>query len=397
MTNFKFVFSTFLILSFLASSCQKSKTENQEIQRFEINTNSVNDFDETVATVEFIPLLNNPESPINLNCSVWNLFITEKFIVYATICNPNAKIHFFDLNGNYLKTFDKAGEGPTEYQNLQGINLSGDTLTISVGAGVVKHYSMSDFEFIGSQTIDGEIGFLSNFQQISENQWLVSPMFEGNKDENGQFNIFKIINIESKETIELPLKANQLTADISEGEIAKTTNSYLLNYAFSDTISLLEKTDSKPFAVLDFGERAISKQELNKSSEDFESNVIQQPYAFNMGKIWYTDSIARIKTFALTKNPDMDMSNMRTFPIHEVFLNFSTNQVSAFPSFAGWTNGKGFAAGGFFYDVLLAEDWIYAVENGLLGKYGNDLEKNLKDLGDFEDPVIVKYQIKFKE
>lgn len=90
----------------------------------------------------------------------------------------------------------------------------------------------------------------------------------------------------------------------------------------------------------------------------------------------------------------MDIANMRNFPIHEVFLNHKKNQVLAFPSLAGWSNGKGDAKDGFFYDVLRAEDWINALEKGLLGKYGEKLENTTKELGDFEDPILIKYQVK---
>ncbi|MBB6325167.1 hypothetical protein FHS59_000782 [Algoriphagus iocasae] len=395
MFHFKNTFYALSLSAFLAFGCQNSESNIQEIPTFEITGKSVNDFDKVVESVEFIPLLNNSDSPANLNCSIWNLFITNEYIVYATICNPTAKIHLFDLKGNYLKTFDRAGEGPTEYQNIQGINFTEDTLSLSVGAGLIKHYSFPDFDFIGSETILEELAFLPTFQEIIPNKWLVSPMFDGKTDEEGKYKVFKIVDLENDQFIDIPLKASPLAAEISEGEIAKLGQSYLLNFAFSDTLTILEKTATKPFGVLDFGERGISKQELNRNPEDFEKTVVQQPYAFNMGKIWYTDSIARIKTFALIKNQDMDLSDMRTFPIHEVFLNFSNQKVTAFPSFAGWSNGKGFAKDGYFYDVLRTEDWIHALETGAFGKYGDQLKDQLSKTIGFEDPIVIKYKLKF--
>ncbi len=396
MIFYKKTFLSILIIGCLFFSCQPKETDPR-IQNFTISDQNISEIDEAISSIEFIPLKNNNETPVNLNCSVWKLTVTADYYVYSTICNPEAKIHLFDHNGNYIKSLAKNGDGPEEYEVIQGTNLSQDTLSITVGAGKIKQYQFPDFNYIGTISLNEEAVFVPNFTKISASKWLTSPMYDGNLDENGEFNVFKIMDSSTGQTLELPIKATPIATEIGEGEFEKLGNSFLLNFAFSDTLFIYENGKTSPFATLDFGDRKPNKTELKMDEAELEATVANQPFVINMGKIWQTDSISRIKTFALAKNPNMDLANMRTFPIHEVFLNHKTNQVIAFQSLAGWSNGKGDARDGYFYDILRADDWIYALENGLLGKYGEQLENAINDLGDFEDPILIKYQVTIKD
>ena len=384
-------FLIILILSFFG--CQ-SPEEGSGVPTFEISEGSISDFDEVISSIEFIPLKNNAESPVNLNCSVWKLEVTADYLVYSTICNPEAKIHLFDLSGNYIKSLAKNGNGPEEYQTIQGTYLQLDTLSIAVGAGQIKQYSFPDFNYLQNISLNEAVMFLPNFTEISKNKWLTSPMFNGEVDENGEFNIFKIMDSSTGEISDLPIKATPLAAEIGEGEFEKLDKSLLLNFPFSDTIYQYKNEQVTPYAFLNFGDRKPTQEDMKMDGAQLEATVTKQPFVINMGKIWHTDDVSRLKTFALAKNPEMDITNMRTFPVHEVFLNHKTNQVTAFKSLAGWSNGKGDAQDGYFYDVLRTDDWILALENGALGKYGEQLEKMIDELGDFEDSILIKYQVK---
>ncbi|WP_339869942.1 6-bladed beta-propeller [uncultured Algoriphagus sp.] len=389
----KHVFLSIPTLLILFLSCDQ-KEIGIGIQTFQISDENIADFDEVVTSIEFIPLKNKSDEPVNLNCSIWNLKVTENFLVYTTLCNPESKIHLFDLNGNYLKSFARSGDGPEEYQSMQGVDLNQDTLSITAGGGIIKQYHFPDFEFIGTINLDEEAMFIPYFTKISATKWLTSPIYNGKLDENGKYNLYKIIDSSDGKSFELPVSTTPLTSEISEGEFTKLGQSYLLNYAFSDTLFLFQNEKLTPYASLDFGDRAPSAEDLQMDGTQLEATITSQPFAFNMGKIWQTDSVSRLKTFALAKNPNMDIANMRTFPIHEVFINHNTKKVTAFPSLAGWSNGKGDAKDGFFYDVLRTDDWLYALENGSLGKYGEQLETRMRELKDFEDPILIKYQVK---
>lgn len=391
--------TSFLILLTFSISFFNCKPAEEEsgFTNFSITEQNISKIDEVISSIEFIPLKNNNESPVNLNCSVWNLTVTENYFVYSTICNPEAKVHLFDLKGNYIKSLAKNGNGPEEYQVIQGIDLSQDTLSVTVGSGKIKQYHFPDFNYIGTISLDEEALFIPNFTKISQDKWLTSPMYNGNVDENGEFNIYKIMNGSSGQTSDIPIKGTPIASEIGEGEFEKIGNLFLLNFAFSDTLYQYKNEQVTPYASLDFGDRKPTEGDLKMDGAQLEATVANQPFVINMGKIWQTDSISRIKTFALAKNPNMDLGNMRTFPIHEVFLNHRTNEVTAFQSLAGWSNGKGDAKDGYFYDILRADDWIYALESGMLGKYGEKLENTINELGDFEDPILIKYQVKMKD
>lgn len=106
-----------IILTFSISFFSCSPTDEESgIPIFKISDQNISEFDEVISSIEFIPLKNNNDSPVNLNCSVWNLTVTANYFVYSTICNPEAKIHLFDLKGNYIKSLSKNGNDPEEYQ-----------------------------------------------------------------------------------------------------------------------------------------------------------------------------------------------------------------------------------------------------------------------------------------
>lgn len=370
--------------------------EEPGISNFRITDENISEFDEVISSIEFIPLKNDNEAPINLNCSVWNLTVTDEYYVYSTICNPEAKVHVFDLNGNYIKSLDKNGDGPGEYQVIQGTDLSQDTLSITVGAGKIMQYHFPDFEYIRTISLNEQAVFIPNFTKISQEKWLTAPMHDGSVDDNEEYNIFKIMSTSDRQVSDLPIKATPIVFEIGEGEFEKLGNSFLLNFAFSDTLYLFENAQTKAYATLDFGDRKPKQEDLKMDGAALEATVTNQPFVINMGKIWQTNSISRLKTFALAKNPSMDLGNMRTFPIHEVFLDHNTNKVVAFSSLAGWSHGRGDAKDGYFYDLLRADDWIFALENGSLGKFGEQLENTIRELGDFEDPILIKYKVKIR-
>lgn len=116
---------------------------------------NISDFDEVIFSIEFFPLKNKNESPVNLNCSGWNLTVTVNYFVYSTICNPEAKVHLFDLHGKYIKSLDKSGNSPKEYQVIQATDLSHEALSITVGAGKIKQYHFPDFAYIGTVSLSG--------------------------------------------------------------------------------------------------------------------------------------------------------------------------------------------------------------------------------------------------
>jgi len=384
---------TGLVLSF---SCQQPK-EKAALAPIEITDNHIVDFDKAIVSMDFIPLRNLAESPVNLNCSVWDLEVTAQYFIYSTICNPEAKIHFFDLEGNYLKSFAKNGDGPEEYQNIQGIDFDGNMINISVGGGMIKQYNLDNFEFVNAITIDGNASFISSITKVHDTNWIYSTWYDGKLDENGEYSVFRIAHTSIDSSSHLPIHATPLTSEIGEGSIAKLGQSLLLNFAFSDTLYRYENGITSAYNILDFGERGLKPEDLQMGEEGFQMAVTNQSLVFNMGKIWHTNDISRITTFALAKNPNFDLADMQTFPVHEVFINHENSNVTAFASLAGWSNGNGDAKEGYFYEVLSPDEWIYALEKNAFGKYGEKLQSLLDKLEDFEDPIVIKYKVAIQD
>ena len=69
-------------------------------------------------------------------------------------------------------------------------------------------------------------------------------------------------------------------------------------------------------------------------------------------------------------------------------------QVKSISSLTDIRN-KGFAHGGYFYQLLHTEDWQRAEQEGYFGKYQLDLFNAIKNLSDKEDSVIIKYKVAF--
>ena len=383
------VLFTGLVFSF---SCQHPK-EKAALVPVEIAENNIVDFDKAIVSIDFIPLKNLSEDPVNLNCDVWDLKVTDKYLIYSTICNPEAKIHFFDLEGNYLKTFAKNGDGPEEYQNIQGIDFDGNMINISVGGGMIKQYNLDNFEFVNAITLDGNASFISSLAKVSDTNWIYSTWYDGELDENGEYSVFRVAQTAKDSSSHLPIHATPLTAEIGEGSIAKMSQSFLLNFAFSNTLYRYENGIISVYELLDFGEGGLKSEDLQMGEEGFQVAVTDQSLVFNIGKIWHTNDVSRISTFGLAINPSMDLANTRTFPVHEVFINHDTKKVTSFLSLTGWSNGSGDAKEGYFYDVLSADDWINALEKGRFGNNEEKLQNLLDELEDHEDPIVIKYKV----
>jgi len=84
---------------------------------------------------------------------------------------------------------------------------------------------------------------------------------------------------------------------------------------------------------------------------------------------------------------------MRTFSFHDIYIG-PEKQVVAFSSLTG-LDTKGTAKDGYFYEILQAEDWMFALEKNLLGTYGEQLEAFLETIPDSEDPIIIRYKVRF--
>jgi len=383
------VMTVFLFFSF---GCQSSETSKQVgIPRIAISEEHIRPFDQVATEVRFVSL-RPPENPsINLGSTSYKLFISDK-IYYATNWYQRTGVHIFDLDGKHLKSLRKKGDGPGEYQSLQGFYINDDVLSISSGHGVIKQYSLSDLTYIKEFTL-GKSFLLSNFYPLDASSWLISVEFTGELDETGTFPVFTKVNSENGTSSPLPIYASSVNAKMGEGSIAPFDNQFLLNYGLSDTLFNYDGNKAHAHLVLDFGNKHPDQKYLLANPEKFDQILLDQSSAINLGHINYTAHTIQLKTFGLKKSPILDAEDLRTFPFLTVFIG-PEQQVVGFSSFSG-LEGKGFAKDGYFYEVLQTEDWIYALENNLLGDYGPALEAYLETIPDPEDPIIMEFKVAF--
>ncbi|WP_154859606.1 6-bladed beta-propeller [Cyclobacterium xiamenense] len=377
---------------FFCFGCQSSETSKQDgIPRIAISEEHILPFDQVATEVRFISL-RPPENPSqNLASMIYHLFISDK-IYYATNWYERTAVHIFDLDGNHINSLEKKGDGPAEYQLIQGIYIDDEVLSISSGQGVIKQYSLSDLTYIKEFTL-GKSFLLSNFYPLDASSWLISVEFTGELDENGTFPVFMKVNSENGALSPLPIKASSVNAKLGEGSIAPFDNQFLLNYGLSDTLFTYDGDHVHAHLVLDFGNKHPDQKYLSANPEKFDQIVLDQSSAINLGHINYTAHTIQLKTFGPKESRMLDVKDLRTFPFHTVFIG-PDQQVVGFLSFSG-AEGKGFAKDGYFYEVLQTEDWMYAMENNLFGDYGAALEAYLETIPDPEDPIIMEFKVAF--
>jgi len=363
-----------------------------DIPRISILEKHIRPFDQVVSEVSFISLKPPENTPLNFACTNSELIITDK-IYYCTKCYQQFAVHVFDLEGNYITGLTKQGEGPGEYQFIQGIHLENEVLSISIGKGKIKQYTLPDFEFANEFSL-GESFFLSSFHPMTPSSWLVAAEYTGELDEDGQFPVYMRVDSETGSATHLPIKAYPVAGESGEGEIAPFgADKYLLNFGFSDTLYVYDGDQIAPHFIFDFGNKHPTIKELTARDEEFGEIIQSQSIAINLGQIEYTEQTIRLKTFGLKKNPELDLEDRSTFPFHNVFIG-TDQQVVAFPLLTGLDN-KGYAKDGYFYEVLQTEDWMDALNKNLLGSYGEQLEAFVETIPDPEDPIVIRYKVGF--
>jgi hypothetical protein len=190
----KFLFRLTLAVSLpFGYGCQSSDSDKQEgIPKISISEDHIRPFDKVVSEVSFISLRPPENPPIYLECSNSNLIITDK-IYYSTNCFQQSAINVFDLDGKHITSLIKRGEGPEEFQVIQGFHLEDDVLSISSGYGLIKQYILPDFKFSNDIPL-GKSFFLTNFHPLTASSWLISVEYTGELDQDGKFSVYMQVN-----------------------------------------------------------------------------------------------------------------------------------------------------------------------------------------------------------
>jgi len=371
--------------------CQTKEKEGEAdtTPSFLIDNTSLLSFENCVADIEFITLLAPKDTLINLSCNVYELVVNDK-IYYASKCYKDLSIHSFDLEGKYLRSWNKKGDGPGEYSSLHGLIVVENELYINTGRGTLFKYGLPQFEFI-EQIELGDYNFVPTVSFISQENFLISSEPAG----NARNKIFHAVNLASKKSKTLPISTLPYSGELNPGLITKMKDGYLLNFGLSDTIYQYKDDSVTAFITLNFSGKSIATVDFELEGEAFmEKILLSQNYAFNTGQIDISEGVLKLMVYGIEKNPDFNREQLSTFPFYEVFIHRDSGKKKITKALMDVRN-KSYSKDGYFYQVMQHEDWQRALDQAYFGKHENKLIKSIEKLSDQEDPIILKYKVAF--
>lgn len=132
------------------------KTVPDTFQSYPINIEMPEtDFAEVVESIELMQLEETDESL--LSEIIFSLHYKD---LYLFVANKDHDILFYDDTGNFIRSFNRLGEGPEEYSHILNIWMEGDTIGILDGKGrSVKKYNIEG-DFISSEKLPSSISHL---------------------------------------------------------------------------------------------------------------------------------------------------------------------------------------------------------------------------------------------
>lgn len=391
--NFKKILLIAVVgICFLGLNSCGENTATQQLPELKITPKDILTFDQIASEVEFIPMIIPEESPLKLLPFDPILFISDK-IYFSTGDYNDASVHVFDIDGKYQRSFNRQGGGPGEYRELSALEVWGNDLVVWDGFGTFYQYSLEDFSFVKTIKIS-ERKYIPDYQKLDDHKWILVFDIE-DLDHEGYYTVFHLYDSITKSIQPLPIKAPALTSDLTEGMIAKIEGeAYLLNFGASDTLFSFQNGKVLPWVKLNLDNNNLPENDKQQPEETIENLLMEQRYNFNTGAILAAGNTVRIPVFGLNKVQDFDPDNVGSFPIYDVYVKYPNPEVKVSRAFGNF-GGKGFSKDGYFYEWLYAEYFMAYLESGFFGKFTADLENAMEKLVDQEDPILVKYKVRF--
>ncbi len=148
ISNMKRIFTLLFLLPSLFLSCKPVQTNVIDFANA-IDNNETPLLSSIASDVRYIPLETKYESVID---SPTEIFISDSEIIVE--CHRMRFFRVFDLDGNYLGTIDRQGNGPEEYKTFFDSAFEKDNNAVSVlERKVIKRYNTKG-DYIGSIQLD---------------------------------------------------------------------------------------------------------------------------------------------------------------------------------------------------------------------------------------------------
>ncbi len=385
---------TSVVLSPILFSCGGDGEQgNKGLTTIEV-TDELYAADELYDEVEFIPLQNTIEAQMK-PLGTDPLMVSIKDAVYI-VTDPylDPKIHKYSLKGEFISTFGKRGGGPGEYNNIFSLTSDGDFLHDRGQWSIHSYYDHETLKY--EKTLNLSVKYADSFVKFNDNKWFYASFSEPDSTDSRYLLPFIIEDSLDSSIVKLPLKVPLIGGEIAGTGVVSKNNKLWLVPPVSDTIYTYAESDLKPEYVLDFLGKSLPESEKFKVDEnDMMSLVTQQKYAFNIGSLAMADDVMMLKVFGVKRNPDgVNMQDETTIPINDLFIDIKSGQAKLAKSAVSFSD-SGFTKDGYFYQLLFVERWLSHLESGFFGKHTEKLQEAVDNLTDGEDPILVKYKIKF--
>ncbi|MBO6495126.1 MAG: 6-bladed beta-propeller [Roseivirga sp.] len=211
-------------------------------------------------------------------------FNNKDQVVFSSGAESN--IFTFSPTGELITFMNRKGEGPEEYDGLQGFWLEGDTVAVYSRGKYIKRYSLMG-DFISSMDVGYEVDYM-----LSYSGGYALDMFFSVVDDSLFYNVLTLDNNLENRTLFFPSGPPKgFGIYTGNNTLARYKSSFIYQRTMSDTIYLHSGLEMKPFIHFDFGNDWFWKGKGTANYEDidrmFESDLFWNQTAKVSPKLAY--------------------------------------------------------------------------------------------------------------
>ena len=250
-------------------SDDSKSTLESTVYKIDLNADKV-DFLSQIAAISIFGFEETEHSLLNPSSFFFNY---ENGVI--VVDEVSGTVYLFDLEGRYLRKFNRMGRGPEEYQSMQNTVYRDDLIeTYDVRGKKVKQYDLEG-NFLSELKLPDE----TNHALFNDERYLLSVGNELKIDSTSHKIIF--LDLEGKEYAQaLPYNIPPpfpMRTNINDFAIAGEQLLYAA--LLTDSVVMIDGTDVKPFIRFDFGEDWFWTDEMYADGEAMAA-------LYNVSKVW---------------------------------------------------------------------------------------------------------------
>lgn len=267
-----FIFSVFIFSC--VKTTDKLLTDKVKCYKVESSSDIFFNWSEYVDSIEIIPLETSSNSTLG---GITNGYIDENSIYLFDYSSK--RLLEFDSKGRFIQSIGQRGNGPNEYKEIRDVCFTDDCIFI-LDYKKIHSYSRTDGRYINSIDISNKDGFNPN------NLVVYSPdniyLWNSNPDvwDASDGDYYRLHNIVRGKVVKKYFKYDYKNTD-DHRFFKSTGDSYFLRPIDGDyTIAKLTKESIAASFTLDFGEKSINNEEIDKLRKSKTRNAYLKSNAF---------------------------------------------------------------------------------------------------------------------